>query len=96
MLKEYQYELEVLEALLAQRRWRRGRRGRWYDRRALILMTHFPQDEETSLRAMEAVIEALNDDDTHIGKTFPELRSALLDNLRLMPPSLSVAPHARA
>ncbi|KAI0957731.1 hypothetical protein AcW1_006029 [Taiwanofungus camphoratus] len=66
VLKEYQYELEVLEALLAQRRWRRGRRGRWYDRRALILMTHFPQDEETSLRAMEAVIEALNDDDTHI------------------------------
>ena len=70
-LKEHEYELEVLEALLAQRRWRRGRRGRWYDRRALILMTHFPKDDvDVSKRAMHGVVEALFDDDTHISKCF--------------------------
>jgi len=68
-LKEHQYELEVLEALLAQKRWRRGRRGRWYDRRALILTTHFPKDDiEITRRAMRGVVEALLDDDTHISK----------------------------
>lgn len=57
-----------MEALLAQKRWRRGKRGRWYERRALILSTHFPKDEETTERALNAVIEALLDPDTHIGK----------------------------
>ncbi|KAH9928150.1 VRR-NUC domain-containing protein [Fomitopsis serialis] len=61
MLGQHEYELEVLESLLAQRRWRRGRRGRWYERRALLLMK-FQQYE----RAKAAVIEALEDDDTHI------------------------------
>ncbi|KAH9832914.1 VRR-NUC domain-containing protein [Rhodofomes roseus] len=61
MLGEHEYELEVLEALLAQRRWRRGRRGRWYERRALLLMK-FQRYEV----AKAAVIEALEDDDTHI------------------------------
>jgi fanconi-associated nuclease 1 len=57
----------ILEELLAQRRWRRARRGRWYERRALLLMTHFPKDTQTYERAYKAVIEALQDDDTHIG-----------------------------
>ncbi|KZT69818.1 hypothetical protein DAEQUDRAFT_241498 [Daedalea quercina L-15889] len=61
MLGEHEHELEVLENLLAQRRWRRGRRGRWYERRALLLMKFKQYD-----RAKEAVIEALEDDDTHI------------------------------
>lgn len=63
MLGEHENELEVLEALLAQKRWRRGRRGRWYERRALLLMK-FKQ----YARAKEAVIEALEDEDTHIGR----------------------------
>ena len=63
MLGEHEYELQVLETLLAQQRWRRGRRGRWHERRALLLMK-FRQFE----RAKEAVIEALNDEDTHIGE----------------------------
>lgn len=68
-LKEHEYELEVLEALLSQIRWRRGRRGRWYDRRALILMTHYPKhDLDIAERARQGVIDALCDDDTHIGE----------------------------
>ncbi|KAF8447634.1 VRR-NUC domain-containing protein [Boletus edulis BED1] len=66
ILGEHERELEVLEALLAQKRWRRGQRGRWYERRALILSTHFPDDEETMERALDAVMEALVDTDTHI------------------------------
>jgi Fanconi-associated nuclease 1 len=58
-----------LEALLAQKRWRRGRRGRWYDRRALILTTHFPKDDlDIAKRAMQGVVEALLDNDTHISR----------------------------
>lgn len=64
MLGEHEYELEVLETLLAQRRWRRGRRGRWHERRALLLMK-FKEFE----RAKKAVIEALEDEDTHIGES---------------------------
>ncbi|KAH7889505.1 hypothetical protein F5I97DRAFT_1844717 [Phlebopus sp. FC_14] len=66
MLKEYRRELEVLEALLAQKRWRRGRRGRWYERRVSILCTHFAKDQEITQRALVAVVEALEDPDTHL------------------------------
>ncbi|KZT02315.1 uncharacterized protein LAESUDRAFT_706344 [Laetiporus sulphureus 93-53] len=66
ILKEHELELEVLEALLAQRRWRRGRRGRWHERRALILMQYCGKSREAYERALEAVTEALLDDDTHI------------------------------
>jgi len=73
-LKEHEYELEVLEALLAQKRWRRGRRGRWYDRRALILMTHFPKDDlDIAKRAMQGVVEALLDNDTHISRCLTDV-----------------------
>ncbi|KZT27328.1 hypothetical protein NEOLEDRAFT_1110695 [Neolentinus lepideus HHB14362 ss-1] len=66
LLHEYEAELAVLEELLAQRRWRRGKRGQWHERRALILMTHFPKDREHGERAVNAVIEALEDEDTHL------------------------------
>ncbi|KAF9817812.1 hypothetical protein IEO21_03154 [Rhodonia placenta] len=65
-LKEHERELGVLEALLAQRRWRRGRRGRWHERRALILMTHMGKSDRIYRLAMDAVTEALMDEDTHI------------------------------
>ncbi|THG99844.1 hypothetical protein EW026_g2590 [Hermanssonia centrifuga] len=66
ILKEHEAELGVLEALLRQTRWRRGRRGRWYERRALILMTHLSKEEGVYHRAMTAVLDALKDSDTHI------------------------------
>jgi Fanconi-associated nuclease 1 len=65
ILKEYEYELEVLEVLLSQRRWRRGSRGAWHDRRALIFMTHLKGKDEAIQRALDAVMEGLKDDDTH-------------------------------
>ncbi|CCM01558.1 uncharacterized protein FIBRA_03617 [Fibroporia radiculosa] len=65
ILREYEKELEVIESLLRQRRWRRGRRGRWHERRALILMTHFGKTQEAYDRAIKAVREAILDEDTH-------------------------------
>ncbi|KAG1743414.1 hypothetical protein EDB19DRAFT_1907050 [Suillus lakei] len=62
ILGEYEYELRVLESLLAQKRWRRGRRGRWHERRALILERYIMRDED----ALSACLDALQDDDTHI------------------------------
>ncbi|KAI0086435.1 VRR-NUC domain-containing protein [Irpex rosettiformis] len=85
ILKEHEHELEILEELLAQRRWRRARRGRWHERRALILMTHFPKDEETHRVAYNAVIEALQDNDTHI-----VYRPKLLRRLKTMEKRLKV------
>ncbi|KAG1792211.1 uncharacterized protein HD556DRAFT_1432715 [Suillus plorans] len=62
ILGEHEYELSVLESLLAQRRWRRGRRGRWHERRALILEKHVVRYDD----ALSACLDALKDDDTHI------------------------------
>ncbi|KAJ3553515.1 hypothetical protein NM688_g3569 [Phlebia brevispora] len=66
VLKEYKIELEVLEALLRQQRWRRARRGRWYERTALILMTHMDKTPETYAKAYQWVMLALQDEDTHL------------------------------
>ncbi|KAI0780638.1 hypothetical protein BD413DRAFT_619127 [Trametes elegans] len=68
ILHNYEQELRVLDALLAQRGWRRGRRGRWHDRRALILMQHLKDDpaRNAAENALAGVIAALEDEDTHI------------------------------
>ncbi|TFY67939.1 hypothetical protein EVG20_g3751 [Dentipellis fragilis] len=65
-LKKHDEELDVLEQLLAQTRWRRGRRGRWHERRALILTTHMPHTKTYLQRAYDAVVEGLKDPDTHL------------------------------
>ncbi|GJE96430.1 VRR-NUC domain-containing protein [Phanerochaete sordida] len=66
ILKKHERELEVLTKLLSQRAFRRGRRGRWHDRRALILMNHCAKDEQTTRHAWDCVVEALKDEDTHV------------------------------
>lgn len=82
-LKEFDREITILEELLAQPRWRRGKRGAWYDRWALILMHHLvrekreidgqlvtlAKDEQKDIlrQAMRVIIRGLEDDDTHIG-----------------------------
>ncbi|TBU49163.1 VRR-NUC domain-containing protein [Dichomitus squalens] len=66
ILREYEEELKVLETLLAQKRWRRARRGRWYERRALVLMTHLKDEEGCLEEALEVVIAGLKDEDTHV------------------------------
>lgn len=62
-LGEYGYELEVIDHLLTQGRWRRGRRGAWHDRRVLLL-TRYLKDPE---RAKNAAEEGLKDVFTHSG-----------------------------
>lgn len=68
ILKNYYRELEVLEALLSQRRWRRGRRGKWYERRALVLTRYCDKSPETLRRAICGLLDSLNDRDTHLGE----------------------------
>jgi len=67
-LKDYDRELEVLEALLSQRRWRRGRRGKWYERRALVLTRYCDKTSENLRCAMRGLLDSLNDQDTHLGE----------------------------
>ncbi|WRT64402.1 uncharacterized protein IL334_001334 [Kwoniella shivajii] len=70
ILHEYDAECMVLRALLAQRRWRRSRRGAWYDRLALVLMNHYnasPEEKEEKMRdATQVCIDGLLDEDTHM------------------------------
>lgn len=67
-LKEYEKELELLNELLAQMRWRLGRRGFWHERRTLILERYVVDHEGPDARetALQATIEALADPHTHI------------------------------
>ena len=67
-LRDYDGELRVLRALLSQKRWRRGRRGRWYERSALIYHKHMGKDRFVLDKAMDFVLEGLKDDDTHMGE----------------------------
>ncbi|OXG11528.1 fanconi-associated nuclease 1 [Cryptococcus neoformans Tu259-1] len=70
ILHEYDNECMVLRALLAQRRWRRGKRGAWYNRLALVLMNHYnssPAEKEEKLReATQVCIDGLLDEATHL------------------------------
>ena len=66
-LGEYEYELEVIEHLLKQVRWRRGRRGAWHDRRVLLLIRYL-NDPEGAKNAAE---EGLKDQYTHSSTLWP-------------------------
>ncbi|KAJ3922957.1 VRR-NUC domain-containing protein, partial [Lentinula edodes] len=43
LLHKYEKELEVLQSLLAQKFWRQAKRGKWYERRALVQDHHLPK-----------------------------------------------------
>ena len=66
-LGEYEYEREVIENLLTQVRWRRGRRGAWHDRRVLLLARYLKDPE----RAKSAAEEGLKDSFTHSSTPCP-------------------------
>lgn len=66
ILHEYDVERDVLEALLSQKVWRRGKRGAWYDRLALVLMHHYNGDVPKKEQAVNVCIDALEDPDTHL------------------------------
>ncbi|KAF9513418.1 hypothetical protein BS47DRAFT_1393281 [Hydnum rufescens UP504] len=61
-LKRYKEEVHVLRTLLGQETWRKGGRGEWYDRLALVLMRHLKEPQQ----AMGVLVTALNDPHTHI------------------------------
>ncbi|KAI0306703.1 hypothetical protein B0F90DRAFT_1814554 [Multifurca ochricompacta] len=89
-LKEYDRELEVLEALLNQRRWRRGRRGKWYERRALVLTRYGDKSPETLRRAMRGLIDSLHDRDTHL-----VYRPGLSRRLTALEKKMGISPDER-
>ena len=75
-LKDYRLEYRVIEELLKQKVWLRGKRAKWYERRA-ILVSRYMWDildditkEDGLSRTREGVVEALNDEDTVLG-VFP-------------------------
>ena len=74
-LGEYEYELEVIEHLLTQGRWRRGRRGAWHDRRVLLLTRYLKNPE----RARNAAEEGLRDVFTHSSTPRPSPLPRLIE-----------------
>ena len=69
-LKQYDDELIILNCLLNQKYWRRGKRANWYVRRAII-QNHLwlrDKDEKLLLESMQGIKEALLDEDTGIGE----------------------------
>lgn len=64
-LHDHRREAFILRALLAQRTFRRGKRGEWYDRLALVVM-----------RYPEAALAAADDDDDEKGEKDRRLREA--------------------
>ncbi|CDZ97246.1 Uncharacterized conserved protein [Phaffia rhodozyma] len=68
VLHDYDTECRVLKALLDQKVWRRGKRGAWYERLALVLMTHYKGDQELDKKeqALDVCLDGLEDEDTHL------------------------------
>lgn len=66
-LKKFDMELKLLGALLRQTRWRRSKRGRWYDRMALIYHRHMGGGDANLYKARDTLLEGLKDDLVHIG-----------------------------
>jgi hypothetical protein len=59
-------EDDLLAELLAQKRWRRGRRGQWWDRRITLAMKNKYKNKDGYQRALRIVAEALTDPDTRL------------------------------
>ncbi|EEB89629.1 hypothetical protein MPER_12252, partial [Moniliophthora perniciosa FA553] len=95
-LKRYEEEFALLQKLLSQRYWRRGKRGEWYQRRALIQEAYLSKrggkktkDKAVLAEAWEGLVEALEDDDTHL-VIRPDLvrRMIKLEQALEIPPAL--------
>jgi Fanconi-associated nuclease 1 len=77
-LKDYHSELKVLEALLDQRFWCRGKRAKWHTRWAIVLGHLVTKEKDLAkkrdlqLRILEGIKAALLDDDTGIGMSHGE------------------------
>ncbi|KAK4511600.1 uncharacterized protein ATC70_012816 [Mucor velutinosus] len=69
LAKMHEYELEVLilQKLLAQRLYRLGKRGKWYDRLALVQTIHIKSDNTRLQKkaALQTCIDAIHDNRVH-------------------------------
>lgn len=68
---KHEREAEVLRSLLCQRVFRRGRRGDWYDRLALITANYPPSTTTNAIRkakreALAISVQGIEDRDTHL------------------------------
>lgn len=59
-------EKQVLQALLGQKVFRRGRRGDWYDRLALITALYSDDQRKGKREALRISVSGLQDPDTHL------------------------------
>ncbi|ELU45741.1 coiled-coil domain-containing protein MTMR15 [Rhizoctonia solani AG-1 IA] len=66
-LKRYDMEAKLLAALLRQTRWRRSKRGRWYDRMALIYTKYMGGGEANLRQARDYLQIGLKDELVFIG-----------------------------
>ncbi|KAG9013848.1 hypothetical protein FRB94_004227 [Tulasnella sp. JGI-2019a] len=66
IVKQWPQEEVILRSLLYQDKWRKGRRGAWYDRLALICMTHKDKSQENFEEAWKIVRTGLDDPHTHL------------------------------
>lgn len=72
LAKMHEYELEVLilHKLLAQYLYRLGKRGKWYDRLALVQTIHIKSDNPRLQKkaALQTCIDAIHDSRVHQSK----------------------------
>ncbi|KAG8694499.1 hypothetical protein FRC09_009804, partial [Ceratobasidium sp. 395] len=87
LLKEYGMELKLRTALLRQTRWRRGKRGGWYDRIALVYTRYMGGGDDNLKMARDILIQGLNDKHVHLGN-----RPQLLRRLKALEKKLRMAP----
>lgn len=102
-LRAFKEEEAALEALLAQRLWRRGKRAKWYDRLALLRNRYLcvvegpdgrnMKDKEVLRQAMQGVREALEDEDTSLSKWFVPWSKFFVSNFAI---SLATEPCSTA
>ncbi|GLB34607.1 putative VRR_NUC [Lyophyllum shimeji] len=98
-LRLYREEAAVLEALLDQPFWRRGKRAKWYERRAILQTRYLCKDEDPEVKkkdiavlrqALEGVHAALKDGDTGL-----VWRPGLVRRLRKLEKELKVPEEER-
>jgi fanconi-associated nuclease 1 len=72
-LKDYERELELINTMLGQRLFLRGKRAKLYERRAILQTKYLCKTQEGAVdfgvlrEALDGVREALLDDDTVLG-----------------------------
>lgn len=71
-LHEYELEALILQKLINQRCYRLGKRGKWYDRLALVQSKYLNKDQVRVQKklALKTCIDAIHDPRVHQSKKF--------------------------